>query len=190
MNDAGGALSLSSDSAVAPHGAGATPAQPYTLRLEQPRDAAEIDALYDETFGPARFTKTVERLREGNAPFRPGCFVAYDAEGLTGVVRLWPVACAGGSLLMLGPFAVAERRRGNGVGGKLILASLQAATEAGWGAVFLVGDPDYYARFGFEPVPAGMLTLPGPVDARRVLWRALRADGTAGLTGALRAPVS
>jgi len=36
-----------------------------------------------------------------------------------------------------------------------------------------VGDPPYYARVGFTPIPRGRLRFPGPVDLSRLLGLAL-----------------
>jgi predicted N-acetyltransferase YhbS len=47
--------------------------------------------LYDEVFGPGRFAKTAERLREGNTKIADASLVALDSDGVTGVVRVWPV---------------------------------------------------------------------------------------------------
>ncbi|MBJ18772.1 MAG: GNAT family N-acetyltransferase [bacterium] len=47
-------------------------------------------------------------------------------------------------------------RQRSGVGSALIRESLRRCPEIGWQAVFLLGDPGYYARFGFGlAAPAG-----------------------------------
>jgi hypothetical protein len=43
---------------------------PVAIRAEAPADADAREALLDAAFGPARFLKTCERLREGRAPAR------------------------------------------------------------------------------------------------------------------------
>ncbi len=53
--------------------------------------------------------------------------------------------------LLLGPLSVPLACRNQGIGGRLIEESRRLAREMGYGAVFLVGDPAYYGRFGFEP---------------------------------------
>jgi predicted N-acetyltransferase YhbS len=161
---------------------------PYAIRIERADDHDAIEALYEDAFGPGRFAKSAERLREGNAPFTAGCFVAEDEQGLTGVVRLWPVASSGDPILLLGPFAVAERRRRNGVGFRLIERAVMAAQEAGWGAILLVGDPGYYQRVGFAPLAEGQIVFPGPVDAKRILVRELVPGALAKVTGRLKVP--
>ncbi len=164
----------------------------YSIVLDAPEHAAAVEALYDDVFGPGRFAKTAERLREGNAPIAEASLVALDSEGLTGVVRVWPVTVGGsrdeggGRAAFLGPIAVAERRRGNGVAFKLMERAIGVCREQGYAAVILVGDLDYYERFGFKP-SGDRFQLPGPVDQRRVLIRDL-SDRAGKLAGALGVP--
>jgi len=63
----------------------------YTLVQERPSDAPTIERLYDAAFGPGRFARTAERLREGNAPIADLCFIAEEDGALAGSVRFWPV---------------------------------------------------------------------------------------------------
>lgn len=161
---------------------------PYEILLERPEHASDVNALYDEVFGPGRFAKTAERLREGNTPIADACLVAIDELGLTGVVRLWPVAVgASGRAAFLGPLAVAERRRGNGVAFKLMERAIEICAGQAYDAVILVGDESYYARAGFRRSESGRFVLPGPVDPNRVLVREL-SEGAAALSGRLSVP--
>jgi len=161
---------------------------PYVISLDAPEHSDAVDALYDEVFGPGRFAKTAERLREGNTKIADASLVAIDSEGLTGVVRVWPVKVGEtGRAAFLGPIAVAERRRGNGVAFKLMERAIGVCREQGYAAVILVGDHEYYERFGFNRTAKGRFTLPGPVDQHRVLIRDL-SDRAAKLTGELSVP--
>jgi len=161
----------------------------YSIVLDAPEHAAAVEALYDEVFGPGRFAKTAERLREGNRPIADASLVAIDSEGLTGVVRVWPVTVGEkGRAAFLGPIAVAARRRGNGVAFKLMERAIGVCREQGYAAVILVGDLDYYDRFGFKP-SGNRFQLPGPVDQRRVLIRDL-SERASKLEGALGVPRS
>jgi predicted N-acetyltransferase YhbS len=160
----------------------------YSISLDAPEHAAAVEALYDDVFGPGRFAKTAERLREGNTKIADASLVAIDSEGLTGVVRVWPVTVGEtGRAAFLGPIAVAERRRGNGVAFKLMERAIGVCREQGYAAVILVGDFDYYERFGFKP-SGGRFQLPGPVDQKRVLIRDLseRASKLSGMLGVPR----
>ena len=159
----------------------------YSIVLDAPEHADAVEALYDDVFGPGRFVKTAERLREGNSPIVDASLVAIDGEGVTGVVRVWPVTVGEkGRAAFLGPIAVAERRRGNGVAFKLMERAIGVCREQGYAAVILVGDLDYYERFGFKPT-GDRFQLPGPVDQRRVMIRDL-SDRAAKLEGALGVP--
>ena len=159
----------------------------YSISLDAPEHAAAVEALYDDVFGPGRFAKTAERLREGNTKIADASLVAIDSEGLTGVVRVWPVTVGEtGRAAFLGPIAVAERRRGNGVAFKLMERAIGVCREQGYAAVILVGDHDYYDRFGFKSAE-GRFQLPGPVDQKRVLIRDL-SERAGKLSGLLSVP--
>jgi predicted N-acetyltransferase YhbS len=150
--------------------------QALVLRLEQPKDHAAVAALIAKAFGPGRFAKTAERLRENNTPRFDLSFVAMQGERLAGSVRLWPIVVGGEPLVFLGPFAVDPALRSHGLGTMLIDAACKAAKAAGEQAVLLVGDLAYFAKLGFEAVDASKIKLPGPVDARRLLIRRLTGD--------------
>jgi predicted N-acetyltransferase YhbS len=161
---------------------------PCELIPDSAEHAADVEALYNEVFGPGRFAKAAERLRETNTKIAEASFVAVDAEGFCGVVRLWPVNVeAGGQAAFLGPIAVATRRRGGGVAFSLMERSIGVCREKGYPAVILVGDESYYSRFGFRKAGAGRFTLPGPVDPNRILIRDLSPEADA-LKGAISVP--
>ena len=52
--------------------------------------------------------------------------------------------------LLLSPLCVEFSRRNTGVGAKLVHESFRRAKAMGYSAVFVVGEPKYYARFGFR----------------------------------------
>ena len=160
----------------------------YQIVYDSPEHSDAVEALYDDVFGPGRFAKTAERLREGNTKIADASLLAVDSDGVTGVVRVWPVKVGeGGRAAFLGPIAVAERRRGNGVAFKLMERAIGVCREQGYAAVILVGDHEYYERFGFHPAGEGRFLLPGPVDQKRVLIRDL-SDRAAKLKGELSVP--
>ncbi|MBB5746459.1 GNAT family N-acetyltransferase [Brevundimonas variabilis] len=139
---------------------------PLRISPETPFDRAAIEGLVLRAFGPGRFAKTAERLRE-QSTLAAG-FVARDGDRIVGSVRLWAITVAGHAAVFLGPIAVEADRRGGGLGADLVQACVDHARSSGVAGVLLVGDLPYFARFGFEPAPS--VTLPGPVDRRRVMW--------------------
>src|SRR6185436_14050129 len=82
----------------------------------------------------------------------------------------------GQASLMLGPLAVDPACRKDGLGAALMDHALAAAKARGHGAVILLGDAPYYARFGFSAAKTSELSLPGPFERERLLGLELR-DG-------------
>jgi len=156
------------------------------LRIDEeaPGQAGAREALLDRAFGPARFAKTSERLREGRLPVL--ALSALEDGALVGTLRLWAVAAGETRALLLGPLAVAAEHQGQGIGGKLMRRALNRAAAAGHGAVLLVGDAPYYARFGFSAGLTRDLEMPGPVERHRFLGHELVAGALGGARGLLR----
>ena len=71
----------------------------------------------------------------------------------------------------------------SGVGAALMNHALAAARAAGHGAVILLGDAPYYARFGFSGLKTGELSLPGPFERDRLLGLELREGALGGASG-------
>ncbi len=154
---------------------------PPVIDNETPADAARVGELVEAAFGPGRYAKTAERLREHNTPIAAMSFVAREGGRLIGSVRLWPVSVGETRAAFLGPIAVDAEGRKRGVGAQLVEHALSAAREGGMPAVLLVGDEPYFGRFGFK---RAKVSMPGPVDARRVL--ALSFDDALVLEGDAR----
>ncbi|ODT14777.1 MAG: GNAT family N-acetyltransferase [Kaistia sp. SCN 65-12] len=155
------------------------------IGVEAPGEAGARERLLDRTMGPDRHLKASERLRENRLPASGLALVARDGDEIVGSVRLWNVSAGGRDALLLGPLAVAPERQGEGLGGKLMRAALNRAAMFGHGAVILVGDAEYYARFGFSAAATERLLMPGPVERRRFLALELRDEALAGAAGML-----
>ena len=153
----------------------------FVIRSEAAADAASIEPLLDRCFGHDRHKKTSYRYRDGVPPLADLAFVAEDEKRqLVGAIRYWPIGLGSRPALLLGPLAIDPDRQGRGIGRALVFHSLEMAAAAGHRLVFLVGDPAYYARFGFAVAPAGIV-MPGEAPARlnyRVLDLRLRLPRT------------
>ena len=53
----------------------------------------------------------------------------------------------------LGPVSVLPDQQGIGIGSELVKADLDPIKKAGAAGAVDLGDPEYYCRFGFKPVP-------------------------------------
>jgi predicted N-acetyltransferase YhbS len=158
------------------------------LAPERALDAPLAGALIEDAFGPGRYAKAAERLREGATPVRELSFLAWLDQRAVGCVRLWPIVIGERAALLLGPLAVETEFRGAGVGAALVERACEEAAAAGYGIVLLVGDEAYFGPVGFS-VAAGVI-MPGPVDPRRVLVRELVAGDARNLAGTVRAAPS
>jgi predicted N-acetyltransferase YhbS len=159
-----------------------------TIREENIADIAAREALLDAAYGPSRFAKTSERLREGRLPADGLSLVAVDHGRIVGTVRLWHViAGPGRAALLLGPLAVDPAHRNRGIGSALMRHAIARARLAGHRAIVLVGDAAYYGRFGFAAKPTGELWMPGRYDRDRLLALELRPDALADARGLIAA---
>ncbi|MDI4235243.1 N-acetyltransferase [Bradyrhizobium sp. Arg237L] len=166
-------------------------AAPFAIRAERSSDVEAREMLLDACFGENRHQRTCQRLRDGRAPAEGLALSAVARGRLVGTLRLWHVSAGGRPALMLGPLAVDSTCRGLGVGAALMDRAIEIARARGHGAVILLGDAPYYARFGFSSEKMGDVALPGPFERERLLGLELSEgalDGACGMvaaTGAL-----
>ena len=131
------------------------------IRLATPRDHARVADLIEAAFGQHDEALLVDALRkEGRVAYE---WVATQMEEPVGHLVLSklksPKHC-----LALAPVSVGPDHQGEGIGSALINAALEQAEDDGWAAVFVLGDPGYYARFGFDVGQASAFDTPYPAE--------------------------
>lgn len=114
------------------------------VRAERPGDEIAIRQVHAEAFGRAQEAELVDALRAAGAAVISEVAVV-DAR-IVGHVLFSP---AGEGRLALAPLAVVRGQRKRGLGAALVRRGLARAREAGARAVVVLGEPGYYARFGF-----------------------------------------
>jgi len=157
---------------------------------------AMIEDLLDRAFGEDRHARTAYRIRAGMEALDALSLAALDEdEMLVASIQCWPIALVtpdGGPvpLVMVGPVAVLPERQGEGFGKGLMAAMLEAETRLAQesGASFpqvLIGDADYYGRWGFTNAHTKGWRCPGPYQQERLLARgaALAAMPGQGMLG-------
>lgn len=131
------------------------------LREELASDLDAIEALLDLSFGADRGRKASYAFRRGVPCVSELSLVAADDDNaVVASIRYWPLDLEGRPVLLLGPIAVHPDLHGRGIGRALVFTSLTTADSLGFETIFLVGDPDYYQRFGFAVAPANIV-MPG-----------------------------
>jgi predicted N-acetyltransferase YhbS len=139
-----------------------------------PLSAAYPDAvehLLDLAFGADRFSKTAYKLRLSNRPIGPLSWAIVEGDKLVGSIQCWPVRIAEIKLVLVGPVAVHPERQGTGIGKTLMQHMLEQAMLIGDPPMVMVGDAEYYGRFGFSADATGGWQLPGPWEVHRLLAR-------------------
>ena len=155
------------------------PSSGLSIFPECSEDSPAAEALIAAVFGPGRYAKSSERVREAARYLPELSFCAWLGNRLVGVVRVWRARVGEVEVAFLGPLAVEPELRGAGYGIALLERACEAAQAAGLAAVVLVGDEPYYARVGFSAAAGSKVTMPGPVDQRRVLVRPMAESGEA-----------
>lgn len=145
-------------------------------------------AVIEAAFGQPAEADLVDALRrDGDVEIS---LVAVEGEAVVGQVLLSKMT-APVRALGLAPVSVLPSHQGKGVGVRLIQESLTLAKNKGWEAVFLLGDPAYYSRFGFRTDIAEAFTSPyaGPYFMALELVEGVLAgkDGDVGYAGAFAA---
>lgn len=143
---------------------------------------AMVEQVLDRAFGPDRHARTAYRIRAGMPALDALSFAAIDeGEMLVGTIQCWPVALIDREgrplpLVMVGPVAVVPERQNEGFGHGLMAAMLDAeANLAKQGqpplAQVMIGDVEYYDRWGFSAAATGGWRCPGPWEPERLLAR-------------------
>ena len=157
-----------------------------SILVETLEDANAIERLHERTFGPGRFVRTAQRIRERRQHILGLSFTAWVGTLLVGSARVTPVQIGSTPALLLGPLTVEPPFRGRGIARGLLDRTLNEARAAGHRLVVLVGDAPYYAASGFAVIPKGQITMPGPVDPGRLLVAELVVGAFEGVNGQLR----
>ncbi|MDR4459784.1 MAG: N-acetyltransferase [Nitrospirales bacterium] len=134
-----------------------------TIRRELQSDVAAIDSLIVSAFLHAPHTSHTEQLivralRE--AKQLSVSLVAEDKGDLVGHVAVSPVSISDGTehWYGLGPISVAPECQRQGVGSALVEQVLAELQKLGAAGCVVLGEPQYYGRFGFKAEP--QLVLP------------------------------
>jgi putative acetyltransferase len=155
------------------------------IRDETQGDAGAIAELVADCFPTRAEADLVDRLRaDGSAVLS---LVGVVDHQLVGHAMFSRMEAPPGSL-GLGPVAVLAAFRRRGIAASLIREGLTRAKAEGWDSVFVLGDPDYYTRFGFgASLAAG---FDSPYAGPHLMAMALKAGALDHRGGELRYPAA
>lgn len=134
------------------------------IRNELPGDVDFIALLTEAAFANAPHTSHTEQFivaalrRAGQLSIS---LVAMEGDELVGHVAVSPVTLSSGETgwYGLGPISVRPDRQGHGIGSALMVEAIDRLKAMNSAGCVLLGEPGYYARFGFRA--CGQLVLPG-----------------------------
>ena len=131
------------------------------IRDERKEDVDAVDRVLRAAFPTDDEAELVTALR--NQRDTPIALVACVEDDIVGQITFSPVTLADQpsvrGLLALAPVSVHPDWQQRGIGAALIREGLARCRRAGVHAVFVLGDPAYYTRFGFEPAaPLGFVS--------------------------------
>lgn len=137
------------------------------IRPEQIDDYEGISEVIRLAFGRDNEANLVERLRD-EPDFHPGLsLVAVDSDVIVGYILFSPIVIKSEkkqqSALALAPLAVRPGRQQQGIGAELIEQGVRVCHKLGHRIIIVLGDPEYYSRFGFQPASRFAIYCPFPV---------------------------
>ncbi|MDJ0945758.1 MAG: N-acetyltransferase [Kiloniellales bacterium] len=143
-----------------------------------PDDVTSIEGLYPDAFPDEDLLPLVrELLRDGPVVLS---LVGIADKALVGHVIFTACGIAGSTdkVALLGPLAIAPAWQRQGIGSALLRAGLRRLENAGTTQVYVLGDPAYYGRFGFEPDHGVAPPYPLPEEWQGA-WQSLNLRGDA-----------
>jgi putative acetyltransferase len=124
----------------------------WEIRAEKPGDVPAVREVNRLAFGREDEARLVDDLRNGT--HARISLVASREDKTIGHVMFSALSIETeyGSVeaLALAPVAVVPKAQGQGVGSALIREGLRRCRDLGYSIVIVVGEPDYYSRFGFS----------------------------------------
>jgi len=142
------------------------------LLLETKNDRIEVERLLDLVFTPRRKLLSSYQLRNSANKVDNLSYVIKDnSKKVVGSIRFWNVKVDSHSSrgLLLGPLAIHPIYQSEGLGEKLVLNGIEKAHSDNWNWIVLVGDLDYYSKFGFSKNPTRGISIRNSLDNSRLL---------------------
>ncbi len=135
------------------------------IRKENPQDYRVVEELIKETFETARHSdgdehNLVARLRKSDGFIEELSLVAEKENEIVGHILFTKAQIGSESGLALAPLSVAPLFQNQGIGSSLVNYGHKIARSLGYDLIVVLGDPNYYQRFGYQPASHFKITSP------------------------------
>ena len=155
------------------------------IRAEQIRDIDIIREINDLAFKSDAEGKLIDRLRGENIDLIS--LVAEENDKVLGHILFSPASILdkGKSIEIMGlaPMAVLPTHQRKGIGSALIKEGLNRCIKIGYGAIIVLGHPEYYPKFGFVPSTKYNISCEYNVPEEVFMILELRKDFLKGISG-------
>ncbi len=167
------------------------------IRQENINDHKHVFDLIEAAFTAEKYSDhqeqfLVERLRKSDAFIPELSLVAVIDGKIVGHILLTRLKINDGQhsfdSLALAPVSVLPKFQGNGIGGKLIIASHHKAKALGYKSIVLLGHKDYYPKFGYQRADRYNIALPYDAPKENCMVIELVKNGLAGVSGMVKYP--
>ena len=105
----------------------------------------------------------VEKIRETDYYINELSLVAEINGEIVGHIMFTPLIIKNGNQtfdsLALAPVSVKKEYQKQGIGKKLVISGIEKARELGYQSIVVLGQPEYYSKFGFEPASSWKIGL-------------------------------
>ncbi|WP_168567106.1 GNAT family N-acetyltransferase [Crateriforma spongiae] len=153
-------------------------ANQITIRQSDEHDRDEILAVHLDAFGNDEgpvIATLVDQMFDDATGKPIYSLVAEADERIIGHVLFTAVTMEPAATPLkhqiLAPLAVVNEQQGRGIGGRLVRDGFRRLADDGVDLVFVLGDPDYYSRFGFKPAGVRGFQAPHPIpDQHAGAW--------------------
>jgi len=162
------------------------------IRVEERKDWDAVRDLNAAAFETPAEAQLIDNLRRGAGPVISLVAARKAKSGVTqidGHIMFSAVFLSGHAdlaVMGLAPMAVAPEHQGRGIGSALVRTGLERCARLGVDAVFVLGHPEYYPRFGFVPASRFKISCQYEVPDNVFMAIECKTGRLAGRSGAIR----
>jgi putative acetyltransferase len=162
------------------------------VRSEEKNDYEAIRKINDLAFNQINEGVMIKKLRDNPDFIAELSLVAVVDNEVVGHILFFPIKIKNNSeiaiSLSLGPIAIHPNFQNKGIGSKLVVEGLKKAKKLGFTSVIVLGHPNYYPRFGFQPASKWKIRLQMDVPDEAFMAVELKQDSLNKCSGIVEYP--
>ncbi|MEW6323455.1 MAG: N-acetyltransferase [Acidobacteriota bacterium] len=151
------------------------------IRDERPWDADAVRDVNCQAFGQDQEGRIVDALRAHGGVLVS--LVAVADGMVVGHIMFSPLTVGAVAGAALGPMAVRPDHQHRGIGSRLVEQGIERLRRDGCPFIVVIGHPEFYPRFGFEPAGAMGLQCEWEVPADAFMVAVLNPEVRGALAG-------